>query len=389
MIRLALCICLMALPIFASVFSLKSPLYKEEPAQLIEEPCDPLPRAVLESALPCSGCGTYVVSASFIFWQAKLWGLEFAAKSFIPNTPGSFSQTINQKLYVPDFAWKPGFKVNLGYNLPYDGWDLAAGWTFYHEECTSLKKNFESVVSPEGIGIVPLWHYPFVQIAGGNSGNPLRYGNVSGNWEMNFNSFDVELGRYFFPEQSIPMRLNIGVKGAYIKQFYHADYANGTTILATNPVTDISELLQFVSSRFQFKSDHSGLGPRLGLSSKWNFWREFNLIGNGAFSVLCSFFNLHTRYDDEILPTPGPSSMKMDEDFHELSPVCEAMLGLDWGTCFCNKVFLGASLGFEWQYWWSVNHARRNYVQTLPGETFDMRGELQMQGLNAALKCDF
>lgn len=347
------------------------------------------PRAVLASALPCSGCGSYGVSASFIFWQAKLWGLEFAGKSFLPNTPGASLQTFNQKLFVPDFAWKPGVKINLSVNLPYDGWDLLAGWTYYREECTSLKKNFDQVTVPDGIGLMPLWHYPFVQIAGGNAGNPLRYKDASGNWEMHFNSFDVQLGRYFFPEWSIPMRLNMGIKGAYIRQFYHADYGNGTTILATDPATAIPTLLQFLSSRFQVTTDQWGLGPRLGLESKWNFWRGFNLIGNGAFSVLCSFFDLTTQYNGVILPSPGAVAMTMDEDFHELTPVCEAMLGLDWGTCFCNNTFLGISIGYEWQYWWSVNHARRNYVQTLPGETFDMRGELQMQGLNAAVKCDF
>lgn len=386
MIRLALLFSAIAMSLFASKSSLKSPCE-------IETECLPLnpppPRAVLTSALPCSGCGSYTISASFIFWQAKLWGLEFAGKSFIPNTPGTSLQTFNQKLFVPDFAWKPGVKVNLGINLPYDGWDLWAGWTYYREECTSLKKNFDQVTVPAGIGLMPLWHYPFVQIAGGNTGNPLRYKDASGNWEMHFNSFDLQLGRYFFPEQSIPIRMNMGVKGAYIRQFYHADYGNGTTILATAPTSDLPTLLQFLSSRFQVKTDQWGLGPRLGLESRWNVWRGFNLIGNGAFSVLCSFFDLHTRYNDVILPSPGPVSMTMDENFHELTPVCEAMLGLDWGTCFSNNTFFGISIGYEWQYWWSVNHARRHYVQTLPGESFDMRGELQMQGLNAAVKCDF
>ena len=137
------------------------------------------------------------------------------------------------------------------------------------------------------------------------------------------------------------------------------------------------------------QTDLWGLGPRLGLDSLWDMRWGFSLIARGAFSVLASFFDLRTAYNDVIEPTPGPCNMTMKEHFRELTPVCEAMLGLDWGKCFCNQFFFGLTLGYEWQYWWSINHAKRNYVQTLPGETFDLRGELQMQGLNAAMRFDF
>lgn len=345
-------------------------------------------RAVLASARPCGGEGKVVLSTSFLFWQGKLWGLEFSAKSFLGNVPGSSEQTFEQKLFVPDFAWRPGVKVKLGYNLCHDQWDLLGDWTYYHEECTSLKKHFNSQIVPEGLGVIPLWHYPFVEIVGGNEGNPLRFKSSSANWRMDFNSFDLELGRFFFPVQSLPMRFKVGAKGSLIRQFYHVDYDDGFPILAINPNTSETQIFEFPSSKFRVGTDQWGLGPRLGIESKWNFWRGFNLIGNGAFSVLCSFFDLKTVYDDILVPSVN-SLFVMEEHFHELTPVCEAMVGIDWGTCFCNKFFFGFAMGYEWQYWWSMNHARRNYVQTLPGETFDMRGELQMQGLNAAIKLDF
>lgn len=356
-------------------------------------PCDPQefcpPRGVLAAVLPCSRSAPYTTSVSFLFWQGKLWGLEFGGKSFAPNTPGGSVQTFNQKLLVPDFAWRPGVKAKLGYHLPYDDWDLLAGWTYYHEECTSLKKHFYSVTAPNGIGVIPMWHYPFLQISGGNSGNPLRYGTAAANWRMNFNSFDLELGRYFLPGKAIPMKLKMGAKGALIRQFYHARYGGGTTIEAIDPETSLPSLFQFSSSHFQVETDQWGLGPKIGLESRWNVWRGFSLIGDGSFSVLCSFYDLKTRVNDVIEPNPGPTSMKMKEHFRELTPVCEAMLGIEWGTCFLDEYFLGMTLGYECQYWWSINHARRNYVQTIPGETFDARGDLQMQGLNASIKVDY
>jgi hypothetical protein len=355
--------------------------------------CDPLilcpPCGVLAPSLPCCTSTPFTTSVSFLFWQGKLWGLEFGGKSFAPNIPGESVQTFNQKLLVPDFAWRPGVKAKLGYQLPYDAWDLLAGWTYYHEECTSLKKHITSVTAPSGIGVVPMWHYPFLQISGGNTGNPLRYDSAAANWRMNFNSFDLELGRYFIPGKSIPMKLKMGVKGALIRQFYHAQYGQGTTIEAIDPDTSMPDLFQFNSSHFQVRTNQWGLGPKIGLESRWHVWRGFSLIGDGSFSILCSFYDLKTRYKDVIQPNPGPTSMKMKEHFRELTPVCEAMLGIEWRTCLLDEYFLGMTLGYECQYWWSINHARRHYVQTIPGETFDARGDLQMQGLNASIKVDY
>ncbi len=371
---------------FFSFATLKPPLHRIKEAELLQ-PCEP--RAVLASALPCNGQWDTFVSVSLLLWQGKLWGLEFATKSFVPNDLAGSDQIFDEKLFVPDFAWKPGLKLLVGSHLPFDGWDLRAGWIYYREQCTSLKKHFGSVIAPAGIGIIPLWQYPFLQIVGDNTGNPLRYASASGNWKMLFNSIDLELGRAFFPEQSLPIRLQIGAKIASIWQNYHANYENGTTVLAIAPLGTAPSLFQYISSRFEVKTREWGMGPRVGIESFWNMLWGFNLIGHGAFSVLCSFFDLKSQYSDVIQPIPNACSMVMKEHFRELTPVCEAMLGLDWGICFCSKYYFGMTLGYEWQYWWSVNHARRHYVQTLPGETFDMRGELQMQGLNFAMKFDF
>ncbi|MBX7067306.1 MAG: hypothetical protein K1X28_08755 [Parachlamydiales bacterium] len=384
MLRRILLFSSLAGTLISGPFSWRTPAPKEEEKTKC---CNP--RAVLPTADPCNGYGNMYVSAALLFWQAKMWGLEFATKSFTPNTPGSTDQTFQEKLYVPDFAWKPGFRLIVGGHLPYDEWDARIGWTVYREECTSLKKHFDSVISPAGIGLIPLWHYPFVQTSGDNVGNPLRFGTAWGNWTMILNTFDLELGRSFFPDRSIPMRLKIGAKIAATKQKVQVEYANGSEVLGISPSSGLPSLFQTVSSKFHVRTHHWGMGPRVGLSSNWHMFYGISLIGNGAFSILYSQFNVESKYDDVIVPNPGSSKMKMEEHFHELTPICEAMLGLDWGMNFSNNFYLGIQLGYEWQYWWSINHARRNYVQTLPGETIDMRGDLQMQGLNGAVKFDF
>lgn len=352
-----------------------------------EEMCEP--RGTLAASHPCDGCSNIFVSTSFLLWQAKLWGLEFASKSYIPNVTGSTDQKFIEKLFVPDFSWEPGVQVLLGGYLPYDGWDFRIGWIHYKEKFTQLKKHFDSLIAPADIGIIPLWQYPFVQVVGGNRADPIRYGFATADWRMNFNTIDLELGRSFFPDEPLPIRLMMGAKIANIQQTYEVKYKQGNATLAIQPGNALPSVFEFISSKFETKTDQWAVGPRIGLESHWNMLSGFNLIGHGAFSVLASSFELKTQYNDVIDPLPSPCVMKMKEHFTELTPVCEAMLGLDWGICFNDQYYFGITLGFEWQYWWAVNHARRNYVQTLPGETFDMRGELQMQGLNGALKFEF
>src|SRR3989344_3838072 len=327
-------------------------------------------------------------SLSFLLWQGKIWGLEFATKSFLPNTLGSSLQMFDQKLFVPDFAWRPGVKVEYRQNLPHDDWSLVLGYTYYHEEFTSLKKHFSSQTVPEGLGIIPLWHYPFLQIIGGPQGNPLRFHAAKANWHMNFHSMDLLLARPLFPEYFIPMTLSLGIKGAWIDQLYHADYEDGTRLWAIDPSSVLPAEFVFMNSHFQARTHQLGMGPRLSLDSKWRIGRGVHLIGNGGFSLLYSTFHVVTKYRDQIDPLPEAAAMKLGEFFHELTPVCEAMLGLHWETQL-SRFFLECTMGYEWQYWWSINHIRRSFVQTAPDTTMDTAGDLQMQGLNASIRWVF
>ncbi len=380
------------------LFALTAPLFLSAWGKEKKPAAPPPPRcperALLVSARPCpSPEKPYTVSASFLLWQAKLWGLEFAGKSFLTNTPGAALQTFNQKIYFPDFAWRPGFRIQAGGFLPYGGWAVQPGWTYYHDEFTSLKKHIGSQIAPAGLGVIPLWRYPFFRVLGGNSGDPIRYRSAAGNWKMFLNSIDASVGRLFFPNGSLPTRFYAGAKAAWIRQRYHADYSNGNAVdgYYINFATVFPNTFQLNSSRFEFTSGQWGIGPKAGLETRWNLAWGFRLIANGDLSVLCSFYNLHHEYADSISEPAeqlSHASMESRESFRELTPILGAMLGLDWAGCFCH-LHMNFTVGYEYQYWGSINHVRRNYVQSLPGETFDMRGDLQMQGLTASMKFDF
>jgi hypothetical protein len=363
---------------------------------LLAAPQTDLDQALLFPAHSCTFCnkdqaGPIMLSASFLIWQSKEWGLEFASKSLIESDPAFPSQTFQQKLSVPDFSWSPGFKIDLGGRLPYDGWNLNSRWTFYHGDFTNLKKHFDSQIAPIGLGIVPLWHYPFFEIA--PSSAPLRFQSGSANWKLFFNSFDLDLGRGFSPTRSLILRMHMGAKGSWIRQHYHVEYSNGTIVEGIlSPFTPAS--LQYLNSRMVFNSRAWGLGPRGGLESKWKLGWGFSLVADSGFTLLASFFDMHTHYFDQIAQPPGnlDNTMKMKEHSWDLTPVFEGSIGLDWGYCFGRKenpYFLGMTFAYELQYWWSQNQVRRSYAYQAPGNMWDMRGDLQMHGLTASIRSDF
>ncbi len=390
------------LPLFAVslLFGLekksRTPPQQPPPSQGLLAPARPCPHSGPPPGKD-SQRGIYV-TASMLLWQSKLWGLEFAEKSYIPTNLGTASISFDEKTFVPDFAWKPGFKLDLGYELGKDGWDLNSRWTYYHGVFTDLKREFDSQIDPAGIGITPLWYYPFLRSQVGSTQDPVRYSFGESDWKFNFNSIDLELGRYFFVSKSLPFRLTIGAKGAWLRQSYQVHYQNGTTlttfgIIQASPGTE-SQLLQ---SRFAFGQHSWGLGPRMSFDSKWPIRWGFNLIANGGFSLLYSFFKTTTEFNNVSLQNPsGPSTvlnqnLQRTEKFELLSPVLETQLGIDWGTCFgkTNPWAFNLLLAYEAQYWWSQNHVRRNYTASSPGTTFDGRGDLQMHGLTTTLRLDF
>jgi Legionella pneumophila major outer membrane protein precursor len=346
----------------------------------------PLPDISLPSGRPCPipTSGGVKCDAAFLIWQSKMWGFEFAGKSFNPTNEGTPMVTLEEKVFVPDFAWRPGFKIDVGYDFGFDGWDLDSRWTFYKGEDTNLKKSFSSQIQPPGIGIVPLWFYPFYNVL---SPNQIRYFDGKMSWRHYFNAIDLEIGRCSALTKRLSMRLYGGLKGAWMRQMYRVIYQNGSTIAATVPGTDGMVSFALLESTIAFKNETWGAGPRAGFDSRWRLLWGFSLIADMGFSLL--FSKVETRRDqNDLTLNTGvsalqPFHMHMVTGSHQLKPAVEGKLGIDWETCIAARSILGFSIAYEAQYWWAQNELRRNYTHAAPGDMFPMRGDLQMHGLTA------
>ncbi len=335
----------------------------------------------------------WTIDGSFLIWQSKEWGLEFAEKSYQATSLGTSQVFSDEKGFVPDFAWRAGMKLEIGALLPYDGWDLTARWIYYHGQFTNLKRTFDSVISPNGVGIIPLWFYPFYSYS---SNQEVRYGSASSNWKLYFNSIDLELGRHMILLTPVSLRLELGMKGAWFRQQLHVDYASGNQVTVVVPGQSGTSTLQLQTSGLAFKSDAWALGPRFGFSTRWPLVYGFGLMSEWAFSLLYEFFDTYRQQIDESINVgsslPEIRQMTLSDSFARAAPVVEAMLGFDWGSCFRLKsspIALHLIVAYEVQYFWAQNGFARNYQTLTPANRIDARGDLQMHGLTASIGVDF
>src|SRR3990167_739958 len=359
----------------------QKPLWEKWCAQQSTPISSTLPQKELP---PSSNEGSPFFDVSFLIWQSKMWGMEFAAKSTIPTNEGTSVVSLNEKISVPDFAWRPGVKFDVGYQFAFDNWDVDGRWTWYRGETTHLKKHIDLQTNPTGLGVVPLWFYPFYTVL---SPSVIRYFEATSSWRHYFNSLDLEIGRFSAISTKTDLHLFAGVKGAWMHQYYRVEYENGSTIEAIFPGQSGTTPYTLLQSTVVFDNKTWGGGPRAGFDSRWKLGYGIAVDINGAFSLLYSGakttrnqrdLNLQTDIDEETT-----FHVKLETDSKQLKPVLEMQLGADWKYEFSQLSQVGLAILYELQYWWGQNNIRRGYSHVLPGGTFPSRGDLQMHGLTA------
>lgn len=355
-------------------------------------------KALLAPARPATSIkkdkrGAPKISGSYLYWQTKSEGLEFASVTTVPESSEGFTR---QKIDSPQFAYKPGLKIGMGYDLPHDGWDLSCLWTYWNGEMSS-NKSFSETVDPDSTseqsGIDPFWNFPFFPSLTQVAKPTLRYSTAAASWNSNLNAIDLEMGRAFFITGSLPIRLGIGGKATWINQHYNVSYFQGTpTVFPTYFPVAVRETLDSHLTSFQ----HSwGIGPKTSLQSNWPIGAGFSFKADTAFSLLYAFYKTKVRFSnmEDVAEIPALFDLfaKTKENLSSLAPIFEAKLGLDWGYSFGSKnpIALLISTAYEWQYFWNQTRIKKTYTTLSQGALFNTKGALEVQGLTLTLGLDF
>lgn len=354
--------------------------------ELIEECCfcDVCPPSceITPKAGPCvkEGIGVYV-TADFTYWSAQEDNLEFAMTSPPASLPAVSSLTSRKsRVYQIDSHWRPGFKVGLGKDLCFDGWDVYAEYTWFNSTTTrktstslsdqlQLNDSYWIINNPQLDLQIPV-----------NIISPLAVFTLPGSfakakWHLAFNVVDLEFGRNFYISRRVMFRPYLGLKGTWQTQKMNVSFQGVSTTLASDTLISTFNRMR-----------NWGVGILTGMNGAWHVTRNFSVIGNLAFSALWEQFKVR-RLDNQVFFESGfeASVLNVSHKFHRVRPVIEWMLGLRWEDWFnCDTYHYAFDAGWEIQNWFSQNQFIR-----VPGSASSPNGDLMLQGLTIRGRIDF
>jgi len=299
------------------------------------------------------------ITVDFLYWTALNQGFPWGSKNNLTTSNLPYGM---EALHL-DHEWDPGMRLGLGWDTTFDFWDVLVKWTYYHNHTKDSASTPDATL--QGGGIFPL--------AGINSFNHYRNSKVQ--WLLNYNMFDLELGRTFFISKKLSLRPHIGGQGGWINQTFRVRYSQHIPDPTGAPVLDDESI-------YHSPNDYWGIGPRLGIDGNFHLGSGFSVFGNLATSLLFGI-------GGEGIPGTFFEALNAKNSFYELCPNLQMILGLSWGKCFNNeKTFFGLKAGWEANYWWNQYHLRSTAFQ-LPIQATKENHPLLLSGLTVNAKVDF
>ena len=309
------------------------------------------------------------LSANYIFWKTSM-GLPqiFSTTAQTVPTP-QIGITDNAALGQLD--WSSGFKVGLGINLPHDGWDLQAEYTWLRPSGTVT--TFEQPADFLGVSVV--------------SGLMVYATNGREDQKLDFNNLDLTLGRNFYLSQYLTMKPSVGLKGTWQNDEIKRTYSGENTSFTPSLLYPVARNVRTVDSLFLANSSESwGIGPRLALYFDFFMTKSFSLYGKAAWTGMARA--LYERDEELRFENPAPIfgiqgtnlefSGKTPKTYYSGHHVTELELGFKYDWYFSEDQYhISIEAGWETQTWFNWVHAERTI------------NDLNFMGLNIKARFDF
>ena len=178
----------------------------------------------------------------------------------------------------------------------------------------------------------------------------------------------MEVGRLTYLTKTVSLRPYLGARGGTIHQKFKS--------LFSSP---LGEMYQ-PSFNSWAKTTIGVWDRRLGFNGEWHMNRSFSLLGKLSGALL----------DGQMQVSTLTTDFQNFDNFYQLSPNLDLLLGIQWQTCFwCDKMFFKMSLGWETDFWWN----QFNLPTSLTGFTAPLpttgSQSLTLEGVNFTAEWDF
>ena len=319
----------------------------------------------------------FVFDATFLYWQAKEDGLEYASKLDVTLLPNLFINKGGMKDL--SFSWDPGSKISIGYIFEdHQQWDLSLTWTYLFSRAHgSASANDPNLVTES---LLPLW-VPFIL------GSEAQTADAK--WQMRFNALDFGLARNYFVGKYVAYKPFIGVRGVVIDQHYSAKYRGAHTI---------NNVVHLFDSHMRAINDFGGGGLRVGSDLQWFMSSNWSVLANISGSLIYGRFKIHELFNglSSVNVFTQPQFFDYADRMYRVNPSLDGKLGIQWNKFFCNssyRVSFGAF--YDLSYWFDQNQLI-NLSTTVDNVSFNAlttavraRGALQFQGVSCNARLEF
>ncbi len=327
-------------------------------------------------------CGP-TIDGSFLYWNAKVDGYDFASEAKISGMFDEMGPTFLNAQLQPqtlDFdTWDPGFQVGLGYIFEgREQWHTRLSWTRFD---TSNSKSMKATFS--------LANY-FIPILIPSLIGPTA-DKVSAHWDLDFDVVDLELGRHFFVGKWLSLYPKLGLRAAWIGQDFNVDYH---AIYPTN-----ASLIFTFDHEFGADQHFKGIGLKCGSDIQFHLTKSFSILGNLSGSILSGKQHITENLNGVIFTTPStffPENVELKNSDDVIRTNLEGNIGLQYQAFFRDDQYrLGLSGLYSFAYWFTQNQLSNENLSNNDNIGFPFitmnsdGGDLQLQGLTVQLELDF
>lgn len=260
------------------------------------------------------------LGVEYLYWKAQSGG--FVSGTILEETSPNSLKT---RPLQPEFIWDSGFKISLGWGIPYDSWSVAPCYTYFR---TQVSTHFNAEGNE---AIAGYWTLTDELASSGTS-----------SWKFHEDLVDVVLGKSHLIGKSCFITPYIGGRYGWLNQNFGSNLFSTTSDLG-------------FPSLFSATQKFHGGGPLLGISSDWAMGKNFSFLSKIATSLLYGTVKIDESLSEVVNMDFDITTrvLTYTQNNQEQIPNLQLLLGASWGMCVSKTATIGLSLGWEVNYWWN------------------------------------
>lgn len=295
-----------------------------------------------------------VFDVEFLYLKAHETNTYLAGQNAMSTT--TTSPDFIDKVFLK-WDMNPGVRAFIGYRPKHDNWEVRATWMYIRS------KAHQNFTATPGYYLAPRL------MASNVDTGAFGPTSVSARWRQNLNQIDLELSRNCYVSKWLAIRPQASLRTAWLYQDLNYTLYGAAKANTELTYTDITRL----------SNDFWGIGPRLGLDTKWGLGSGISLFGDASASLLWGFFKTYTSSYKTGLVNYVDAQERMLQ--HTDIAVIDVDVGIAYDKTFSdNQYHFGFKAGWEHHLFLETN---------MFGGSDSANGSTTLQGLVLSARFDF